>query len=60
MDELHDAVELAARIGGGPEITYRIPESAAIRLDDRHDGSHLLAGATITHWPTRQPEEINR
>lgn len=31
--------------------TFRVPEGASIRLDDRHDGSHLLAGATITTWP---------
>jgi hypothetical protein len=31
--------------------TIRVPESAAIRLDDdRPDGSHLLLGACITMW----------
>lgn len=35
----------------GHEIAYQVPEDAQIRLDDRYDGSHLLTGATITHWP---------
>lgn len=50
MNELHDLVEMVAEYGGGPEVTYRIPENASIRLDDRRDGSPLLAGATFTVW----------
>ncbi|ORB73131.1 hypothetical protein [Mycobacterium scrofulaceum] len=34
-----------------PPATFRVPEDAQIRLDDRYDGSHLLAGAAIAYWP---------
>lgn len=47
---LHDIVTRVAEYGGGPEVTYRIPENASIRLDDRHEGSPLLAGATFSVW----------
>lgn len=50
MNELTDLVERVAEHGGGPEVTYRIPENANIRLADRHDGSPLLAGATFAVW----------
>lgn len=50
MDPLHRAVIMALE-HGGPDVTYPVPDSAQIRLDDRCDGSHLLAGATITYWP---------
>ncbi|RFZ47675.1 hypothetical protein DAVIS_00390 [Mycobacterium marinum] len=36
---------------GGPETILRVGDDAVIQLADRHDGSHLLAGATITCWP---------
>jgi hypothetical protein len=47
---LHDIVTRVAEYGGGPEVTYRIPEDASIRLEDRHDGRPLLAGATFAVW----------
>lgn len=49
-EQLSEVIERAANYGGGPEVTYRVPESAMIRLDDRQDGSHLLAGAIICAW----------
>lgn len=52
MDPIHRAVIMAME-HGGPEVTYRVPKGAAIRLDDRHDGSHILAGAVITSWGGR-------
>lgn len=57
---LLDVIERVANYGGGPEVTYRVPESAMVRLDDRRDGSHLLAGATFASWPTHQLGEIDR
>lgn len=50
MDQLKDIVDRVAN-HGGPPMTFSVPEDAIIHLDDRHDGSHLLAGATITTWP---------
>jgi hypothetical protein len=50
MNELTEVVERVAAEGGGPEVTYRIPPNASIRLADRHDGSPLLAGATFAVW----------
>lgn len=50
MNPLQDIVERVAEYGG-PPMTFRVPEDASIQLEDRNDGSHLLAGATITAWP---------
>lgn len=54
---LLDAVEAltrgrtAADVPLGPEVTYRVPLEASIRLADRvRPGDHPLAGATITAW----------
>lgn len=49
IDPIHKAV-IHTLEHGGPDVTYQVPEGAAIRLEDRYDGSHLLAGATITAW----------
>jgi hypothetical protein len=48
MNPLEQAVERCAEYGGGPEVTWTVPEEAVIRLAEG-DG-HLLAGAVITHW----------
>ena len=51
MDPLRDPNDLLSLLASSPPRTFHVPEDAQIRLDDRHDGSHLLAGATITTWP---------
>lgn len=51
MDPLHDPDEFLNLLASSPPMTFRVSEDATIRLADRHDGSHLLAGATITMWP---------
>jgi hypothetical protein len=50
MDSLLQAIQRCAEYGG-PPMTFRIGAAADIRLDDRRDGSHLLAGATIAWFP---------
>lgn len=51
MDALHDPDEFLNLLASSPPMTFNLPEDAMIRLADRHDGSHLLAGATIAYWP---------
>lgn len=50
MDPVHRAV-IAAMECGAPPMTFVVGGDAQVHLDDRHDGSHLLTGATIATWP---------
>ncbi len=62
-DPLHDPDDFLSLLASSGPMTFRVPDGASfLRPDDRrhNDGSHPLAGATITYWPTHQPEEINR
>ncbi|WP_181022233.1 hypothetical protein [Mycobacterium avium] len=51
MDALHDPDEFLNLLASSPTMTFHVPGDAVIRLDDRRDGSDILAGATIAYWP---------